>query len=210
MGRSRLESSPECLRASCGPDRCSPAGPGSVPIASRALSIGTMKSRSTMSQPSWPISSRIDGRVAADVQPHARAHRMQFVDQSFFVRPDELPIELRTDQRCGRIAHADQVHTGLDLGPRKSDAHLQREFEQLAHEIGIVEEVHHQRVDAAQVGRFGARALDPAFNQLAVPHPLAEQSRRHARDRPCGLPRADREWSARPGCLCRPAGRPFR
>ena len=135
----------------------------------------------------------MDGRIAADVQPHARAHRVQFVDQSLFVRPDELPIELRADQRCGRVTHADQVDTGLDLGPGKTDPQLQREFEQLPDKIRIVEEIHHQRVDPAQVRRFRAGALDPAFDQLAVPHLLAEQAPRPAPGRPCGLPRADRE-----------------
>ena len=55
--------------------------------------------------------------VAADVQPHFRAHRVQAVDQLLFVGADELVVDLRADQRGGGVAHADQVHARIDLGP---------------------------------------------------------------------------------------------
>ena len=64
--------------------------------------------------------------VAADVQPHPGAQRVQAVDQPLLIGPDELFVDLRADQRSGGVAHADQVGAGFDLRPAELQPHCQR------------------------------------------------------------------------------------
>ena len=57
--------------------------------------------------------------------------------------------------------------------PNSSD-----ELEQVADEGRIVEEIGHQAVDAAEVGRLVAGPFDPAFDQPLAADLLAEHGRR--------------------------------
>jgi hypothetical protein len=46
---------------------------------------------------------------------------------------------------------------------------------QVMHEGGIIEKIEHERVDAAQIGGFGAGAFDPAFDEQLAADALAEK-----------------------------------
>ncbi len=124
-------------------------------------------------------------RVAADVQPHLGAQAVHALDHALLERPDELLIDVRPDQRGGRIADADQVGAGRHLGGGKVQLHGEHELEQPLHEVGVVVEVEHQVVDAAQVGGLGARAFDPALDQLAFADTLLSTRRSRPGGSPC-------------------------
>ena len=111
------------------------------------------------------------------MQPHPGAHSVQAIDQPLLVGPDELFVDLRADQRRGRIAHADQVRAGFHLHPAELQPQGQDEFEQVADEGRIVKKVGHQAIDAAQVGGLGAGPLDPALDEFLAADTLAEEGR---------------------------------
>ena len=164
-----------------------------------------MKSRSTISQPRLPHALENPVGVAADVQAHPGAHGVQPLDHPLLVGQDELLVDLRADQRRGRIADADQVHARLDLGLGEAEFHLQHELEQVADELRVVVEIQHQAVDAAQVGGLGAGAFDPAFDQQLAADLLAQQGRRL--DAVVHPPAAERigHLQLAPARSCRPA-----
>ena len=110
------------------------------------------------------------------MQPHLGAQGVQAVDQLLFVRPNELVVQLRADQRRGRVAHADQLGARVQLGLGKPQSHFEDEIEQPADKIRVVVKVEHQRVDAPQVGRFRTGAFDPAFDQLVAAHLFFQQT----------------------------------
>src|SRR4051794_13277511 len=92
-------------------------------------------------------------RVAADVQARAAAHFMNAVDQLLFVRPDKLPVQLRTDQGGRSVPNADNIGARPDLFTGKAELHLDDKRKEIPDETWVVVKIHHDRVDATQIGR---------------------------------------------------------
>ena len=108
------------------------------------------------------------------MQPHVQAHGVQAVDEPLLGRPHELLIKLRPDKGRRGIAHAHEIGPGIFLGLRKGEFHLDDEVEEVAHEPGLFEKIHHDVVDAAQVGGFGNGAFHPALHDAFAAHTLFE------------------------------------
>lgn len=103
-------------------------------------------------------------RVAANVQAEPGAGLMQPIHQPLLEGPDEFIVEARADEGGGGIADADEISAGLHLRAAEGDGELQREFEKVPDEGGVVVKIEHQAVDAAQIRGCAAGAFHPAFD----------------------------------------------
>jgi hypothetical protein len=113
--------------------------------------------------------------VAADVEADEGAEGVEAVDEFFFEGPDEFLVDAGTDEGSGGVADADEIDAGVDLSFGEAEFHLDDEFEEVSDEGGIVEEIEHEGIDAAEVGCFGAGTFDPAFDDFVVGDALAQE-----------------------------------
>jgi hypothetical protein len=102
--------------------------------------------------------------ISTDVKSDPGAERVETVDEFFFVGPDELFVESGAHERSGCIADADEIDAGVDLSFGEAEFQVDDKFKQVIDENGIIIEIKHERIDAAQVAAFGTRPLNPAFD----------------------------------------------
>ena len=131
-----------------------------------------------MSHPSLPMPSRIAGYCRRCGAVPGGAHGLDAVHESFLIRPDILFVDHGTHQGRRGVADADDIRAGLDLRPGKSQLHVQDKGEEVLHEHGIFDKIHHERVDAAQVRSFRAGTFHPAFDQQFTADLFPEQRSR--------------------------------
>lgn len=113
--------------------------------------------------------------VSADMEAHFAAGGVDGIDQLFFPGPDELFVDARADEGGSRVTNADDVGAGSDLRGSEADGGFDGEGKQIMDEWGIVGEVHHEPIDAAEVGGFGTGTFDPAFKKELVCDAMAKQ-----------------------------------
>ena len=94
-----------------------------------------------------------------------RPLRADVVDDALLRGEDEAFVVGRAHHRGRRVAHADGVGAGLDLGLPIGARDLRGEVEQLIEEDWISVGVHHQRRQAAHLRRQRQRSLHPAHDR---------------------------------------------